>query len=90
MNDIVLMHRQITMKGERVEHLISLVPQELLTSTIDRIHPASGDEIVIKVLDEKLEPNMLADKILDDLSAWAERQKQMALAVIDEKDDLPY
>jgi len=92
MTEIVLMHRQLTLKGERVEHLISLVPHESLMSTISRIKPKSGDEIVIKVLDDTIQPNITADKIMEDMHYSAlEAQKLDILSPNHQPlDNLPF
>ena len=92
MTEIVLMHRQLTMKGEKVEHLISLVPHETLMSTISRIRPGSGDEIVIKVLDEKIDPNKEADRIMDDMMHATDEERRLAILSPNHQplEDLPF
>lgn len=91
MSEVVIMHREMTAIG-KVEHLISLVPHETLLSTISRIRPRSGDEIVIKVMDDELPPNKLADEIITDMILYhnQEEQRQTILSpdAISEPDPL--
>lgn len=92
MREIVLMHRQHSLKGERVEHLISLVPHETIMSAIGRIRPESGDEIVIKVLDESIDPNKAADQIMYHMMSLHHElnNTNVIRSGPDDKDDLPF
>ena len=76
MSEFVILHRIKSDYNTR-EILISVVPNESLMSTIGRIRPAANDEIVIKVVDDRIEANKEATAIINDMFASHEEQRKM-------------
>ena len=86
----ILLHR-ILNTTPVVEHLISIVPWESLDNTIKRIRPASGDEIVIKVMDPLLPANQQAERDTEDIfTAFMTQEELKQRLTTASPDDGPF
>jgi protein associated with RNAse G/E len=94
--EFVIIHRK---KGKREakENLIASIPNEGIYNLISRIKPNGDDEIVIKVVDYDLIPNIEASRVLTDMYESSAEERKLAILTggttetgVQDKDDLPF
>ncbi|HNX01649.1 MAG TPA: hypothetical protein PKK33_09810 [Candidatus Cloacimonadota bacterium] len=83
-----MIHRTKDNEGNRVENLISIIPNESFLGMVHRIRPKAGEEIVVLVTDNSIQANIQAEKSIESLKNFED-----AVAASNEPestDDLPF